>query len=374
MKVSFSKPCIEDKEISDVVEVLKSGWLTSGPKVEAFESAFSRYLGVKNSLALNSGTSALLLGMKALGVGPGDKVLIPAVSFCSAAAAVNHLGAEPVFCDIDPKTLNMEPQLAAIELEKANGAIKVVVPVHMAGQMCEMDKITQIAAEKGAKVLEDAAHVLPGEYLGRPVGTWGDAAIFSFYATKPVCSAEGGMLVLKDDEVFERARKLRFHGIDRDVWDRYQKAGRSWDYDVVEPGFKFNMTEIAAVLGINQLGKADEFLAKRSEIANTYLENINWGEDLQPPFRDDKATKHSWHLFIVRSERRDELADFLASQGIGCSFHFRPLHTMTAWKRAPGRFPASEKYWKEGLSLPLFNSMKKEQCLYVCEKINQFFG
>jgi dTDP-4-amino-4,6-dideoxygalactose transaminase len=361
--VPFSRPSLGPEEEQAVLSVMRSGWLTTGKETAAFETEFAAYVGARHALALNSATAGLHLALEALGVGPGSVVLTPSYTFAATAEVVRYLGADPVFVDIDPATLTMSAAAleAALEnLAKAGRTVSAIIPVHVAGLSCDMESIGYLSRKHGVPVVEDAAHAFPVRRAGRFVGTLGDAGVYSFYATKTITTGEGGMAVTDSDETARRIRVMRLHGIDRDVWDRYTEKGASWKYDIVAPGYKYNMTDLAAAIGRVQLRRAEQMLTARRAVARRYMAAFGGLDFLRlPPVADD----HAWHLFIVRlqlkklSIDRDAFIEELAARGIGTSVHFIPLHLMSYYRdRAslkPSDFPAALEAYQSCISLPL---------------------
>ena len=359
----FSEPLIGEEEIDGVVRCLRSGWLTSGPLVAEFEDAFATYLGVKHALAVNSCTSALHLALEAVGVGPGDEVITSPMTFTATAAVIEHLGARPVLADCEPRTLNLDPGAVAAAVTPRT---KAILPVHFAGQACAMDALEDLARRHGLAVVEDAAHALPTRAAdGRLVGTIGDATCFSFYVTKTITTGEGGMVTTDRDDLAERMKVMRLHGMSKDAWRRYAKGG-SWSYDIVAPGFKYNLPDVAAALGIVQLRRSEEFRARRAEIARAYDEGLAGIPGVHTPVVAD-ADAHAWHLYVIQvdpdvlSIDRDGFIRELTDRGIGVSVHFIPLHRHTYYRDrygfAPGDLPVAQRAFERILSLPIYPKM-----------------
>jgi dTDP-4-amino-4,6-dideoxygalactose transaminase len=370
LAVPFFKPSIGEEEIAAVSDCLRSGWLTTGPKTAEFEKAFEIYMGGDiTALAVNSATAALHLGLEALGVEPGDEVIVPTLTFTATAEVVRYLGAIPVLVDIDPTTL-------CIDIEEVAKAItprtKVIMPVHFAGRACDMTKLRALADKHGLKILDDAAHALPTHHAGKLIGCNGaDVTAFSFYANKTMTTGEGGMLVTRDPSVASRARTMRLHGIDRDVFNRFTNTKASWIYDVVAPGFKYNLTDIASALGIVQLSRSNEFVLTRARLARQYSEALKDLPVILPPEAAAGDT-HAWHLYLLQVNddshvNRDALIAELKAAEIGTSVHYRPLHQMTFWKSfCQGKsFPHADQYFSRCVSLPLFMAMTDEEQEHV---------
>lgn len=363
----FALPEIGEEEIAEVVSSLRSGWVTTGPKAKQFEQDFSEWLGGGvESISVNSATAGLHLALEALGIGPGDEVITTTHTFTATAEVIRYLGADPVFVDVRPDTLCIDPDL--IEGVITNKT-KAIIPVHFAGLSADMPAILGIAKKHGLKVVEDAAHALPTTCGGRLVGSLeSDVAVFSFYANKTITTGEGGMLVTRDPEIAKRAKVMRLHGINRDAFDRFTAKVPSWYYEVVAPGFKYNLTDIAASLGIHQLKKAWGFQSKRQAIADKYHEALK-DLPLILPASAPAGDVHSWHLYVLRladdaSISRDRFIEEMFSRGIGMSVHYVPLHLHPYWRDtynlAPEMFPVSQKTYETTATLPLYTRMTDE--------------
>lgn len=365
--IPFARPSLGREEEEAVIAVMRTGWLTTGEVAARFEEEFARFAGCRHALALCSATAGLHLCLEALGVGPGSAVVTTPYTFAATAEVIRYMGADPLFVDIDRETLNIDPAALRRALEarrKAGGRVSAMIPVHVAGLPCDMTAIGEISREFGVPVVEDAAHAFPVRTGGRLVGTFGDAGVYSFYATKPITTGEGGMVVTDRDDLARRIRLMRLHGIDRDIWNRYTSATASWRYDVVAPGFKYNLTDMAAAIGRVQLTKADALLDRRKAIARRYREAFRGMDELVPP---PAADAHAWHLFIVRlregalSIDRERFIDELQARGIGVSVHFIPLHIMSYYRDTyglrPEDFPVALECYRACMSLPLYPSM-----------------
>ncbi len=369
----FALPDIGEEEIAEVVDTLRSGWLTTGPKARRFEQDFAAFLedgagagdgeGGLQALAVCSATAGLHLALEAVGVGPGDQVITTPYTFTATAEVIRYLGAHPVFVDIDPCTLNLDVAQVAAALTHRTRAL---VPVHFGGLACDMAPLLALAQRHALAVVEDAAHALPATYRGQLVGTLGsDATVFSFYATKTLATGEGGMLVTRSAELAQRCRVMRLHGISRDAFDRYRSTKPAWHYEVVAPGFKYNMTDVAASLGLHQLRKARAFQQRRARMAQRYDEAF---ADLpvQLPPGPPAGDTHAWHLYVLRLREeagleRGRFIERMAQEGIGCSVHFIPLHLHPYWRDTyqlrPERFPVSLATYQRVVSLPLYTRM-----------------
>lgn len=371
MKIPFAPPYIADGEIRAVTEVLKSGWLSMGYKTREFEEKFAEYIGVKYAIAVNSCTSALFLCLKAIGIKKGDEVITTPFTFVATANTIVHCGAKPVFVDIDEKTYNID--LEKIE-EKITERTKAIVVVHYGGQPSDMNKISKIADSYGLRIIEDAAHATGSCYEnGKRVGSIGNLTCFSFYATKPMTTGEGGMITLNDDALVERLKILRLHGISKDAWKRYIDGKASWYYEVVDAGYKFNTTDVNAALGIEQLKKLDWMNERRKEIALFYDEHLK-DLDIILLYMNPKM-KLSFHLYPIRLNKynRDKFIIEMVKKEIGTSVHFIPLNLMPYYQKAcgykKGDFPVAEKVFKDIVSLPIYPQLKDEEMRYIITTI-----
>ena len=361
----FALPEIGDDEIAEVVDALRSGWVTTGPKTRRFEADFAEFLGGEglHAIAVNSATAGLHLALEALGIGPGDEVITTTHTFTATAEVVRYLGADVKLVDIDPATLNIDP--AAVEAA-IGPRTKAIMPVHYAGLAADMPALLAIARRHSLKVVEDAAHALPTTCEGGLVGTLpSDATVFSFYANKTITTGEGGMLVTRDEALAKRARVMRLHGMNRDAFDRFTAKVPSWYYEVVAPGFKYNLTDIASALGIHQLRKARAFQQRRAAIAARY-DVAFAGLPLVTPPGPRAGDLHAWHLYVVRLADdarvdRDTFIERLFAAGIGCSVHYIPLHLHPYWRDRYGldaaAFPHSQRAYERMASLPIYTRM-----------------
>jgi len=385
MRVPFAFPDCGNKEVREVIAVIRSGWLTTASRALEFEKQFAEFIGARYCLAVNSGTAALHLGLEGLGIRRADKVLVPTFTFTATAEVVRYLGADPIFIDCDPETFcitmeHIEKAIRAQGLSPKDQRLRAIIPVHFGGHACPMDAILEFAAEHNLKVLEDAAHALPTRHNGRLIGTFGDVTCFSFYANKTITTGEGGMLCTDDDKVAKRAKVMRLHGIDRDVWDRFS-TGASWEYDVVAPGFKYNMPDINAALGIHQLKKVEVFREKRQRIAQAYYDDLRNVPGLILPRIHCSIEGHSWYLFNVlidsdkslRGIDRNEFIAEMTKRDIGTGVHYKPIHQMTYYKKEyglkPDMFPNAEWVFERCVSLPIFSAMTDEQLDYVTKSV-----
>jgi UDP-4-amino-4,6-dideoxy-N-acetyl-beta-L-altrosamine transaminase len=372
LKIPYCLPEIGEEEIAEVVDTLRSGWLTMGPKTIAFEEQIAAYTGAKYAVAVNSCTAALHLSLLAYGLGPGDEVITSPYTFASTGNVIVHSGARPVFADIQRDTFNIDP-------EKINEAItpktKAIIPVHFAGQPCDMKEIQEIADDHNLVVIEDAAHAIGAEYRGKKIGSLSDATCFSFYATKNMTTGEGGAVTTDDPKIADKMRILRLHGISKDAWKRYSAQG-SWYYEIEECGWKYNMTDIQAALGIHQLRKLDGFVATRRKYAEMYSTALRDIEGVVTPV-EKLGRKHVYHLYPVFLDEVDR-GDFIrgmAGMGIGCSVHFIPLHLHPFYRDTfdfkKGDFPIAEAVYDHEVSLPLYPKMTDFEFSYVNQCIRK---
>lgn len=363
--IPFFRPSISEAAIDAVAGVLRSGWLTTGEQVLEFEREFAAYVGAAHAVAVNSGTAALHLGLAATGVGPGDEVIVPTMTFAATAEVAIHLGATPVLVDCDPATLNVDHEAIAAAITPRTRA---VMPVHFAGRAVDMKAVTDLAAAHELVVVDDAAHALPARSGGHVVGTIGDATAFSFYANKPITTGEGGMLTTADEELAERARVLRLHGMSRGAWKRFSLEG-SWDYDVQELGYKYNMPDILAALGRHQLARSDKLHDARRRLAAQYADRLADVPAVSPLDPGDPDA-HAWHLYIVRLELdrltidRARFIELLAERGIGTGVHYKPLHMHGYFRRTLGYhdddLPRASAVYPQLVSLPLYPEMDQQ--------------
>jgi dTDP-4-amino-4,6-dideoxygalactose transaminase len=377
MRIPFFQPSIGDREVEAAVAVLQSGWLTTGRKCREFEEGFADLLGAGvETVAVNSATAGIHLAAEACGVGPGDKVLVPTLTFSATAAAFHHLGADIIFVDIDPISLTIDLDDAA---RKWTPECKAIAPVHFAGWPCDIEAIIAFARPRGLKVIEDAAHALPAHRKGRLVGaSQSDACVFSFYANKTITTGEGGMISTRDPLIAARARTMRTHGLNRDAFDRFSRVGASWSYDIVAAGFKYNLTDLAAAIGLAQLTRVYEFQERREAIAERYLARLR-DLPIDLPARAPENGLHAWHLFPIRirpeaAACRDDVIALLTARGIGSSVHYRPLHQMTYWGRLAcegSSYPVADRYFAGALTLPLYPGMRKEEADEVASVLRE---
>jgi perosamine synthetase len=374
LQVPFHRASVGDEEAEAVSEVIRSGWMTMGPKTFEFEKEFGKYIGADHAIAVSTGTAALHLSLEAAGVREGDEVLVPTTTFTATGEAVTYVRARPVLVDIDPITMNIDPVDAT---RRVTSRTKAIIPVHLGGQPCDMREIHGLAEKHNLRVIEDAAHALPSEYCGKRIGQLSEFACFSFYATKTLTTGEGGMITTNSATVADRVRLMRLHGIERDAWKRYRADG-SWFYQVLEAGFKYNLTDFQSAIGLVQLSKCDAMAQARQVIAKRYTAAFASLEELvTPTIGSDRNT--SWHLYILRlrlehlNVNRDRFIDLLQQRGVACSVHFIPLHLQPYYQRAygykAGDLPRAEQEYRTCLSLPIFPGMTEEEIEHVIRTV-----
>ena len=377
--IPFHRPYITEDEIREVVDSIRSGWLTMGPKTIQFEKAFANYIGTSRAISVNSGTAALHLALKAIGIKKEDEVIIPAFTFTATGEVIAYFGAKPIIVDIEKNTANISPQAIAEKLEKKGNPekVKAIIPVHFGGIPCEMASIKKIAKKYHLRIIEDAAHALPAWYKKDKIGTIGNMTCFSFYATKTLATGEGGMVTTNNEKWAKNIQISRLHGISSDAWKRYSASG-SWYYEVVEAGFKYNMTDIQAALGLAQLRKLEWMWKKRKAIAQTYLRSFQLIDELFP-YEPNPNVTNAWHLFTLKLNLdrltidRNQFIQELAHDGIGSSVHFIPLYRHPFYKKTYNYnkkdFPNSEWLYKRTISLPIFPGMTKSDIQRVIKSV-----
>jgi dTDP-4-amino-4,6-dideoxygalactose transaminase len=384
--IPFCRIVCDGNELAYVRETLESGWLTTAGRCFDFEQRFSEKVGARYACAVNSGTAALHLACEAAGIGAGDKIFVPTMTFTASAEVLRYLGADPVFLDVEYGTCLVTPEILEEGLRRFPDA-KAVLIVHLGGQAARMSvvgaggpSILDLCRDRGLRLIEDAAHAFPARQGGRMIGSFGDATCFSFYANKTITTGEGGMMVTDDPALFQRAKIMRLHGIDRDIWERFTSPSKSWEYDVIAPGFKYNMPDINAAIGLAQLERADDFRRERQRCAEYYYERLKGIDSLDLPVCKGPKEDHAWHLYwIVLNEKarisRDELIGKLTENGIGYSVHYKPLHRMTYYRERYGlasdRFPNAERHWRGCVSLPIYPALEDEELEYICDVIER---
>jgi len=374
--IPFHRPSLGEDEVRAVADVVRSGWLTTGPRCIEFEEKFAHKIGVKHALAVSSCTAALHLALEALGIGAGDEVLVPTLTFAATAEVVAYLKAKPVLVDSEPSFLQIDIRDAE---RKITSRTRAIIPVHFAGACADMSSVTEFAAAHKLHVVEDAAHAFPASYKGRMVGTISPITAFSFYATKTITTGEGGMVVTNSDELASRMRTMRLHGMSRDAWKRYA-AGGTWRYELLDAGFKYNLTDLQAALGIVQLARAEVLRNEREAIAARYTDRLAGCDALTLPSTPVDQT-HAWHLYVICVNTevicagRDQIIDELQELGIGTAVHFIPLHYhpyyQSRWNYRIGDFPIAERYFDRCISLPLFPGMTVDEIDYVVDTLRR---
>ena len=375
-EIPFHKPYITEDEISGVLNALKSGWITMGPKTMEFEDRFREYIGSRNAISMNSCTACLHLALKAIGLKEGDEVIVPTITFTATAEVITYFNARPVLVDVDRETCNID--INEIE-KKITKSTKAIIPVHYAGQPCDMDEIFDIAKKYNLFVIEDAAHAIPASYKERKIGTLGDMTCFSFYATKPLTTGEGGMVTTENDIWADKLKILRLHGISKDAWKRYTNEG-SWYYEVVDAGYKYNTTDLHAALGLAQLKKVDWMYELREEISGKYSEAFRHLHEVIPPsVKNDR--KSAWHLYVLKLNlemlriERNQFVEELKNRGIVTSVHFIPLYRHPYYQDVLSHnskeFPASEWIYERIVSLPIYPGMSADNVEYVADTIEE---
>lgn len=379
--IPFALPDIGEEEIAEVADTLRSGWVTTGPKAKLFESNFERFIGSSvEAIAVSSATAGLHLALEAIGIKPGDEVITTTMTFTATAEVIRYLGADVRLVDIDPLTMNID--VNAIR-QAITSKTKAIMPVHYAGLSCDMDAIFNLAKEFDLKVVEDAAHALPSSYKNEMIGTLrSDATVFSFYANKTMTTGEGGMVVTKSPELASRMKVMRLHGISRDAFDRFRSEKPAWFYEVIAPGFKYNLTDIAAAMGIHQLVKLPGFLKRREYLAQRYTNRLK-NLPLILPSSALEGDVHSWHLYVIRLKKyskftRDEVIQYLSDKKIGTSVHYVPLHNHPYWQEryglTPDMFPQAEIAYQSMFTIPLYTAMTDHQQDRVIEALLELFS
>jgi len=371
----FSPPLVGEEEIREVIDTLRSPWITTGPKTRRFEEEFSAFVqaAAGGALALNSCTAAMHVALACLEIGPGHEVITTPMTFTATCNVIEHVGARPVLVDVEPDTLNIDPQKVAAAITPRTRAI---LPVHYSGHPAERDVLEALARTHNLALIEDAAHALPASFRGKPIGSGPNPVAFSFYATKNLTTAEGGMLTASP-EFLEKARVLALHGMSRDAWKRYDQGG-SWRYEVIAPGFKYNLTDVAAAIGLWQLRKQERFHRRRVEIVEAYTLAFGAEEALEPPVRRPYV-EHAWHLYVLRLRPemlrigRDQFIDELTKRNIGTSVHFIPIHLHPFYRKkygyVPADFPVAVSNFERLLSIPLHPGLTDQDVSDVIDAV-----
>ena len=387
LKIPFAKVSCKGNELKYITEVIESGWLTTASKARRFEELFAERVGARYACAVNSCTAALHLGLDALGVKAGDKVFVPAMTFTASAEVVRYMNAHPVLLDVEYGTSLITPAILE-EGIKQYPDVKYLVIVHFGGHPAEMvnsngSGILDICRKRGIKILEDAAHAFPASIDGRMVGSFGDITCFSFYANKTITTGEGGMLTTEDEELYRRVKIMRLHGIDRDVWDRFTSDKPSWEYDVVAPGFKYNMPDLNAAIGLAQLEQGDAFREERMKIAEFYLTELADCKALDLPLTHVNKKEHAWHLFplVLNSNApisRNKFIELMSEAGIGTSVHYKPLFRLKyyreTYKLSEQDFPNAERTWQGTVSLPIYPGLTKDEQAYIVDTVKKLLS
>lgn len=375
--IPYAKVLIGDSERKYIQEVLDSGWLTTAGKTLEFEKRFAEFVNAKYACAVNSCTAALHLGIDALGIQAGDKVFVQSMTFTASAEVIRYMHADPVFLDTEYLSNLITPEILEAAIKK-HPDVRYLIVVHYGGQSADMPQIMDICKAHNIKILEDAAHAFPAKFDNRMVGTFGDVTCFSFYANKTITTGEGGMLVTDDEEIYKRVKVMRLHGINRDIWDRFTAKVPSWEYDVVEAGFKYNMPDVTAAIGLGQLEQAEVLRAERQKSVEYYLQHLGQIEAIDLPLIHIPMEDHAWHLFpLVLNAKakisRNQFIEKMMEAGIGTSVHYKPLHQMSyyreRYKLKAEDYPNAERTWHGNVSLPLYPFMEQDDLAYICQTI-----
>ncbi len=384
MKIPYAKISLKGNELKYLRQVLKSGWLTTSNKALEFEERFADHTGARFACAVNSCTSALHLAVDAVGIKRGDKVMVPSLTFTASAEVIRYMEADPVFIDVEYGTSLVSPSILKSALLK-NPETTALILVHYGGQAATMttsdgEGILDICRKKGIHLIEDAAHAFPTRFMDKFIGSFGDITCFSFYANKTITTGEGGMLVTNDENIYRRAKLMRLHGINHDVWDRFINSHSSWEYDIIAPGYKYNLSDVNAAIGLAQLERAELLRNERQRCATFYYENLNNLKSIDLPICESNLESHSWHLFPVVLHpdapiSRDEFIRKMTENGIGTSVHYKPLHRMKYYREKynldPEAFPNTERIWQGTVSLPIYPDLTEFQLKYICKTIKK---
>lgn len=375
--IPFAKVYIGESEQKYLKEVIESGWLTTASKTMELEKRFAEYVGAKFACAVNSCTSALHLAVDALGVKKGDKVFVPSMTFTASAEVIRYMSADPVLLDVEYGTNLITPDILRKGIKKYP-EVKFLILVHYGGQAAQIGEIQAICNENNIKIIEDAAHSFPTKFNGKMIGSFGDITCFSFYANKTITTGEGGMITTENEALYKRIKTMRLHGINRDIWDRFTSKVPSWEYDVIDAGYKYNMPDINAAIGLGQLEKAEEFRRERQRVAEFYFRNLSSIPSIDLPVCKVTFEDHAWHLFPIVINKcskvnRNHFIEKMSEAGIGTSVHYKPLHQMTYYKTKYNLkaedYPIAEKTWKGNVSLPIYPYMTDDQLSYICNTI-----
>ena len=369
MQIPFHKPHITQKEIDSVIDIMRSGWLTMGPKTIEFEIAFKKYIGSQFSISVNSATAALHLALNAVGIKKNDEVILPTNTFIATAEAVVYIGAKPILCDIEANYHNIDINLIESLITPKT---KAIIPVHFGGHSCEMDEIIRIAKQYNLKIIEDAAHALPSLYKNKKIGTFSDAVCFSFYATKTLSTGEGGMVTTNNKKIAKKVSLQRLHGINGDAWKRYER-NNDWYYEVIDLGYKYNTTDIQSAMGIVQLEKLEWMRDERKMIAEKYKNAFSGKLDF---IEENIKNESSWHLFVIKIGNRDELHQKLKEKGISTSVHFIPIHKHPYYKKifslTNEDYPVANLVFEQSLSLPIYPGLGESEVEYIIKYVLEY--
>jgi len=373
----FSRPTIEDDEVAEVVDSLRTGWITTGPKVARFEELFRQRLGMAHAIAVNSATAGLHLAVAALDLRPGDEVIVPPITWAATANVVELCGGRTTFADVDPDTLCLDPEDAA---RRITARTRAVIPVHYAGQPADLAPLRRLAETHGLALIEDAAHALGTAYRGAEIGASGNPVVFSFHPIKNITTGEGGMILCRDEALADRLRRLRFHGVSKDAWKRYHRGGVP-QYDVIEPGYKYNMLDLQAAIGLRQMPKLERFNARRRQLAERYTRLLADLPEIAPLGIVRYPAVHAWHLYVVRLDLsaldidRNEFMLALQEENIGTGLHFPALHLSQYYRgkygHTPGQLPHAESAGERILSLPLYPLLSEDDQDDVVEALKR---
>lgn len=385
-EIPFFRPSLQQQEVDEVVATMQSGWLTSGPHVSRFEKRFAHAIDAETAIAVNSGTAALHLAVEAFGLKPGQAVLVPTMTFAATAEVVRYQGAIPILVDVDPATLNMDLTDAERRLRAAKVPVVGVMPVHVGGVMMDLEAVQRFALKHKLWIVEDSAHAFPARWRKSSGGRWqrrsnGSRSIscYSFYANKTITTGEGGMAATNNRRLARRMKLMSLHGLSHDAWNRFASNGH-WDYKIVAPGFKYNLTDIAAAIGVHQLSRAEAMRRERKRIAGRYFRQFANLQQIELPVAEHDRV-HSWHLFAIRLNlnqlriNRNQFIKELKEKGVGCSVHWRPLHLHPYYQKSFGYraadFPVATAEWKRLISLPIFPGMRDDEISHVVETVRQ---
>lgn len=379
MRIPFAKVFVGNAERKYLQEVLDSGWLTTAGKALEFEKRFAEYVGVEYACAVNSCTAALHLGLDAVGVQPGDMVFVPTMTFTASAEVIRYLNADPILLDVEVGTNNISAEILEEAIEK-HPAVKFLILVHYGGQSALTTDLAEMCKKYGITIIEDAAHAFPAIGYDGMVGSSGNITCFSFYANKTITTGEGGMLVTNNERIYKRVKTMRLHGINRDIWDRFNSRVPSWEYDVIEAGYKYNMPDINAAIGLGQLERAEEMRGERQKIAEYYYKSLSDIASIDLPVCNVKMGEHAWHLFPINLRdnaklTRNQFIETMSEYGIGTSVHYKPLHQMMYYKHryklVQSDYPNAESAWMRNVSLPIYPYMDQQDMNYIQHTIHE---